>query len=182
MKGAQKPRKISGATSNDWQKNTWFCQKLWKFFIYQEFVFDSPSPSTYFSKSTARKKHFSNKLSRVIPGTPNNGMGIVWEAYHKGVPLLGVPENPIEIGSFLRRKLLFWGQALLIQNTCRYMNSSAKLLRSVSDLIYKALLCFMQVVSSSPRPREKHHNKSSNKKIETKINQKITLQNVNSNT
>ena len=26
------------------------------------------------------------------------GIGIVWEAYHKGVPLLGVPENPIEIG------------------------------------------------------------------------------------
>ena len=24
------------------------------------------------------------------------GMGIVWEVYHKGVPLLGVPENPIE--------------------------------------------------------------------------------------
>ena len=24
-------------------------------------------------------------------------MGIVWEAYHKGVPLLGVPENPIEV-------------------------------------------------------------------------------------
>ena len=23
-------------------------------------------------------------------------MGIIWEAYHKGVPLLGVPENPIE--------------------------------------------------------------------------------------
>ena len=23
-------------------------------------------------------------------------MGIVWEAYHKQVPLLGVPENPIE--------------------------------------------------------------------------------------
>ena len=23
-------------------------------------------------------------------------MGIVWEAYHKGVPLLGVPENPTE--------------------------------------------------------------------------------------
>ena len=43
-------------------------------------------------------------------GTPENGkrdpyklpislgilMGIVWEAYHKGVPLLGVPENPID--------------------------------------------------------------------------------------
>ena len=39
--------------------------------------------------------------SRVIPGTPNNGtpnngnlpgilMGIVWEAYHNKVPLLGV--------------------------------------------------------------------------------------------
>ena len=26
-------------------------------------------------------------------------MGIVWEAYHKGVPLLGVPENPIDLGS-----------------------------------------------------------------------------------
>ena len=24
-------------------------------------------------------------------------MGIVWEAYHKGVPLLGVPENPIDV-------------------------------------------------------------------------------------
>ena len=23
-------------------------------------------------------------------------MGIVWEASHKGVPLLGVPENPID--------------------------------------------------------------------------------------
>ena len=23
-------------------------------------------------------------------------MGIVWEAYHKGVPLLGVPENPTD--------------------------------------------------------------------------------------
>ena len=53
--------------------------------------------------------------SRVIPGTPNkwnplfgkrdpyhshifrdSNMGIVWEAYHKGVPLLGVPENPID--------------------------------------------------------------------------------------
>ena len=24
-------------------------------------------------------------------------MGILWEAYHKGVPLLGVPENPIDL-------------------------------------------------------------------------------------
>ena len=55
--------------------------------------------------------------SRVIPGPPNNGtllwqvshtspislqihygsgMGIVWETYHKGVTLLGVPENPTD--------------------------------------------------------------------------------------
>ena len=58
----------------------------------------------------------SNPSSRVIyPGPPNNmgppkmvsgthtipiripkDMGIVWEAYHKQVPLLGVPENPID--------------------------------------------------------------------------------------
>ena len=25
-----------------------------------------------------------------------SGVGVVWEAYHKGVPLLGVAENPIE--------------------------------------------------------------------------------------
>ena len=28
-------------------------------------------------------------------------MGIVWEAYHKGVPLLGVPENPIDLEGYL---------------------------------------------------------------------------------
>ena len=27
-------------------------------------------------------------------------MGVVWEAYHKGVPLLGVHENPIELLTF----------------------------------------------------------------------------------
>lgn len=46
------------------------------------------------------------------------------------------------------------GQALLIQNTGRHMHSSAKLLWSVSDLIHKALLWFMKVVSSSPQPTE----------------------------
>ena len=54
-------------------------------------------------------------MSRVIPATPKDMgppkmvsgthsipiflgifMGVVWEAYHKGVPLLGVPENPID--------------------------------------------------------------------------------------
>ena len=32
-------------------------------------------------------------------------MGIVWEAYHKGGPLLGVPENPIDI--YLRDPITF---------------------------------------------------------------------------
>ena len=56
-------------------------------------------------------------------------MGIVWEAYHKGVPLLGVPENSTDLiappkknvsskqsmlsGSFLRlRRLAVWGSDL----------------------------------------------------------------------
>ena len=31
------------------------------------------------------------------PERYGNGMGIVWEVYHKGVPLLGVPEITLEI-------------------------------------------------------------------------------------
>ena len=34
--------------------------------------------------------------SHIFRDSYGSGMGIVWEAYHKGVPLLGVPENPIE--------------------------------------------------------------------------------------
>ncbi len=34
--------------------------------------------------------------SHTIPIRIPKDMGIVWEAYHKGVPLLGVPENPTE--------------------------------------------------------------------------------------
>ena len=30
-------------------------------------------------------------------------MGIVWEAYHKGVPFLGVPENPTDFRSLLTK-------------------------------------------------------------------------------
>ena len=36
--------------------------------------------------------------SHTIPISLGILMGIVWEASHKGVPLLGVPENPIEMG------------------------------------------------------------------------------------
>ena len=34
--------------------------------------------------------------SHIFRDSYRSGMGIVWEAYNKGVPLLGVPENPIE--------------------------------------------------------------------------------------
>ncbi len=34
--------------------------------------------------------------SHIFRDSYGSGMGIVWEAYHKRVPLLGVPENPIE--------------------------------------------------------------------------------------
>ena len=35
--------------------------------------------------------------SHIFRDSYGSGMGIVWEAYHKGVPSLGVPENPIEV-------------------------------------------------------------------------------------
>ena len=34
--------------------------------------------------------------SRIFRDSYGNGMGIVWETYRKGVPLLGVPENPTD--------------------------------------------------------------------------------------
>ena len=34
--------------------------------------------------------------SHIFRDSYGSGMGIVWEAYHKAVPLLGVPENPID--------------------------------------------------------------------------------------
>ena len=36
--------------------------------------------------------------SHIFRDSYGSAMGIVWEAYHKRVPLLGVPENPIDIG------------------------------------------------------------------------------------
>ena len=36
------------------------------------------------------------QYSHIFRDSYGSGMGIVWEAYHKGVPLLGVPENPID--------------------------------------------------------------------------------------
>ena len=34
--------------------------------------------------------------SHIFRDSYGNGMGIVWEAYHKGVPLLGVPGITLE--------------------------------------------------------------------------------------
>ncbi len=34
--------------------------------------------------------------SHIFRDSYESGMGIVWEAYHKGVPSLGVPENPTD--------------------------------------------------------------------------------------
>ena len=39
--------------------------------------------------------------SHIFRDSYGSGMGIVWEAYHKGVPLLGVPENPIDYIIFM---------------------------------------------------------------------------------
>ena len=40
---------------------------------------------------------FINGDSHTIPISLGILMGLVWEAYHKGVPLLGVPENPTDL-------------------------------------------------------------------------------------
>ena len=34
--------------------------------------------------------------SHIFRDSYGSGMGIVWETYHKEVPLLGVPENPTD--------------------------------------------------------------------------------------
>ena len=34
--------------------------------------------------------------SHIFRDSYGSGMGIIWETYHKGVPLLGVPENPTD--------------------------------------------------------------------------------------
>ena len=39
--------------------------------------------------------------SHIFKDSYGSGVGIVWETYHKGVPLLGVPQNPIDQTVFL---------------------------------------------------------------------------------
>ena len=39
---------------------------------------------------------FPIQASHIFRDSYGSGMGIEWETYHKGVPLLGVPENPTE--------------------------------------------------------------------------------------
>ena len=47
--------------------------------------------------------------SHIFRDSYGSGMGIVWEAYHKGVPLLGVPENPIDNKLGFVFKVIFYG-------------------------------------------------------------------------
>ena len=35
--------------------------------------------------------------SDIFRDSYGSGIGLVWETYHKGVPLLGVPENPTDL-------------------------------------------------------------------------------------
>ena len=42
------------------------------------------------------KDKFPIQASHIFRDSYGSGMGIVWETYHKGVPLLGVPENATE--------------------------------------------------------------------------------------
>ena len=43
--------------------------------------------------------------SHIFRDSYGSGMGIVWETYHKGVPLLGVPENPTDLERYVDAKL-----------------------------------------------------------------------------
>ena len=46
--------------------------------------------------------------SHIFRDSYGSGMGIVWETHHKGVPLLGVPENPTDLGGgSVKTDLLF---------------------------------------------------------------------------
>ena len=51
--------------------------------------------------------------SHIFRDSYGSGMGIVWEAYHKGVPLLEVPENPTDyslmkpLANFLSATIFF---------------------------------------------------------------------------
>ncbi len=50
--------------------------------------------------------------SHIFRDSYGSAMGIVWEAYYKGVPLLGVPENPTE---YMHRK---WMEHGTMASTC----------------------------------------------------------------
>ena len=39
--------------------------------------------------------------SHIFKDSYGNGVGIVWEAYHKGVPLLGVPGITLDISTMI---------------------------------------------------------------------------------
>ena len=63
-------------------------------------------------------------------------MGIVWEAYHKGVPLLGVPENPTEHGiPTVQLKLGESGESISIYHNA--VNTKIKLICGYKSIIQR---------------------------------------------
>ena len=55
-------------------------------------------------------------------------MGIVWEVYHKGVPILGVPENPIELLFQPLLRMIGWiADQLMVQKFPTYSPVEGKL-------------------------------------------------------
>ena len=62
---------------------------------------DSSNVQGYFqvppNNGTPENGKFPIRASHIFMDSYGSGMGIIWETSHKGVPLLGVPENPTEM-------------------------------------------------------------------------------------
>ena len=62
-----------------------------------------------------------------------NGMGIVWEAYHKGVPLLGLPEHTLEFCvSDLESSIIRW--ALFLGCLFQHLQTHPKIMLPINFL------------------------------------------------
>ena len=66
--------------------------------------------------------------SHIFRDSFGSGMGIVWEVYHKGVPILGVPENPIELLFQPLLRMIGWiADQLMVQKFPTYSPVEGKL-------------------------------------------------------
>ena len=54
--------------------------------------------------------------SHIFRDSYGSGMGIVWETYQEGVPLLGVPENPTD-GIWPKKAI--WKRKLITSTKCQ---------------------------------------------------------------